>query len=189
MTHSAPTRWNGFAQLLHWLIALLIVGLGILGLVMTDMAPSMDKLKIYALHKSFGITVLMLVGLRLVWRLATKHPPELPGPAWQRRSASVVHGLLYVMMFVVPLSGWLFNSAANSALQWFGLFHVPALWGADPAMKHLAREVHEDGFWILAALVGLHVAAALKHHYFDHDETLRRMLPGIPPPKPDGENP
>ncbi len=189
MTNAAPVRWNPFAQLLHWLIALLIVGLGVVGLWMTGMQPSPDKINIYLLHKSFGITVLMLVGLRLVWRLATRHPPEMPGPAWQRWTASAVHCALYVMMFVMPLSGWLFNSASNFPLRWFGLIRIPALWGADPAVKHWARGVHETGFWILAGLVGLHVAAALKHHYFDRDETLRRMLPGMPPPPPNGDQP
>ena len=187
MTTVAPVRWNRFAQVLHWLIALMIVGMGTVGLLMTDMTPSPDKIKIYLLHKSFGITVLMLVGLRLVWRLATRHPPEVPGPAWQRWSASAVHFALYALMFAIPLSGWLFNSAANFPLQWFGIVHLPALWGPDPAVKHLAREIHEDAFWILAALVVVHAAAALKHHYFDHDDTLRRMLPGLPPP--DGDKP
>jgi cytochrome b561 len=185
MTTVAPMRWNRFSQLLHWLIALLIVGQGIVGLLMTGMSPSPDKIKVYLLHKSFGITVLMLVGLRVLWRLATRHPPIMPGPAWQRWSASAVHGALYVMMFVLPLSGWLFNSASNFPLQWFGIVHLPALWGPDPMVKHWARQIHEYGFWTLAALVGLHAAAALKHHYFDHDDTLRRMLPGLPPPKGD----
>ena len=180
MTTVAPVRWNRFAQWLHWLIALMIVGMGTVGLVMTDMERSPDKLTVYMLHKSFGITVLMLGALRLVWRLATRHPPEAPGPAWQRWSASAVHFALYALMFAIPLSGWLFNSAANFPLQWFGIVHLPALWGPDPAVKHWARDFHEIGFWILAAFVALHAAAALKHHYFDRDDTLRRMLP---PPK------
>ncbi len=184
MTPAAPVHWNRFAQLLHWLIALLIVGLGILGLWMTAMAHSVDKMNLYLLHKSIGITVLMLAGLRLVWRLATRHPAGMPGPAWQRWTASVVHFALYVMMFVMPLSGWLFNSASNFPLHWFGLVKLPALWSPDPGVKYWALQVHEYGFWTLAALVGLHAAAALKHHYFDHDETLQRMLPGMPAPKP-----
>jgi cytochrome b561 len=183
MTDPAPVRWNRFAQLLHWLIALLIVGLGILGLWMVGLAPA-DKFRVYPWHKSFGITVLVLVGLRLVWRLATTHPPEMPGPAWQRWSASAVHFALYVLMFAMPLSGWLYNSAANFPLRWFGLVGVPALWGPDPVVKHWALRVHEYGFWTLAALIGLHVVAAFKHHYVDRDETLRRMLPGMPPPSP-----
>lgn len=189
MTTLAPARWTRVAQVLHWLIALLIVCLGIVGLVMVDMAPSFDKLKVFALHKSVGITVLVLVGLRFVWRLAHRAPPPLPAPRWQQVSAALVHGALYVLMFVMPLSGWLFNSAANFPLQWFGLFNLPALWAADPAMKHWALQVHEYGFWTLAVLVVVHAGAALKHHYFDHDETLRRMLPGMPSPNADGDTP
>jgi cytochrome b561 len=189
MTTGAPVRWNLFAQLLHWLIALLIVGLGILGLVMVEMVPSFDKLKVFALHKSVGITVLVLVGLRFVWRLAHRAPPPVPAPHWQQVSATLVHGALYVLMFVMPLSGWLFNSAANFPLQWFGLFNLPALWSADPAVKRIALQIHEYGFWTLAILVLVHAAAALKHHYFDHDDTLRRMLPGMPTPNPDGVTP
>ena len=187
MNMATPTRWNRLAQLLHWLIALLIVGLGTVGLVMTDMENSPDKLRIYALHKSFGITVLMLVALRLLWRLATRHPAPVPGPRWQRLSASAMHFLLYVLMFAIPLSGWLFNSASNFPLRWFGLFHVPSLWAPDPAVKHLSHALHEYGFWTLIALAVLHAAAAFKHHYMDRDETLTRMLPGIR--KPDGERP
>jgi cytochrome b561 len=187
MMNEPAVHWNRTAQVLHWLIALMILGMGIVGLSMTLMSASMDKVKVYQLHKSFGITVLVLVGLRLVWRLAHRAPPPVPMPHWQHAAASAVHALLYVLMFALPLSGWLFNSASNFPLQWFGLFHVPAIWGPDPAVKHWAREFHEYGFWTLAALVVLHAAAAFKHHYIDHDETLRRMLPGLPPP--DGDTP
>jgi cytochrome b561 len=184
MTTGPTVRWNRFAQLLHWLIALLILGLAIVGLTMTLMAPSIDKLKVYALHKSTGITVLMLVGLRLVWRLAHRAPPPEPMPRWQHVAASATHVALYVLMFAMPLSGWLYNSASNFPLQWFGLFHLPALWGPDPTVKAWASDIHYWGFWTLAALVALHAAAAFKHHYVDRDETLRRMLPGMPPPQP-----
>ena len=187
MTREPTIRWNRFAQFLHWLIALMIFGLGIVGLTMTLMAPSLDKLKVYALHKSFGITVLMLVALRLVWRLAHRAPPPVPMPRWQHAAAQAVHFALYVLMFTMPLSGWLFNSASNFPLQWFGLLHLPALWGPDPVVKSWARDVHEWGFWTLMGLVVLHAAAAIKHHYIDHDETLRRMLPGLPPPDGDGQ--
>jgi cytochrome b561 len=185
MSTGPAIRWNRFAQVLHWLIALMIIGMGILGLTMTLMEPTPDKMKVYALHKSFGITVLVLVALRLVWRISHRPPPPLPMPRWQHVSAQVVHGLLYVMMFAMPLSGWLFNSAANFPLQWFGLVQLPSLWHADPGVKHWAREFHEYGFWTLLALVVLHAAAAIKHHYIDKDETLRRMLPGLPPPQGD----
>lgn len=179
--HPEPViRWNRPAQVLHWLIALLIVGMGVLGLGMTQMDPSMAKLKVYALHKSIGITVLALVALRLLWRIAHRAPPPVPMPRWQQRAAVAMHALLYVMMFVLPLSGWIYNSAANFPLQWFGTISLPSLWHFDPALKHRAHAIHESGFWILLVLVLAHAAAALKHHFIDRDQTLRRMLPGLP---------
>lgn len=185
--NAVPTHWNRLSRWLHWLIAALIVGIGTVGLLMVQMAPSIDKLKIYTLHKSFGIAVLMLVALRLVWRLATRVPPAVPGPLWQQRMASAMHFVLYVLMFAVPLSGWLFNSAANSPFRWFGLVHVPEIWSPDLRMKHYAREFHEIAFWVLIALVVAHAAAAFKHHFLDRDDTLRRMLHG--PRQRDGGSP
>ena len=184
MTNAPEVRWNRFSQVLHWLIALLILGLGIVGLTMTEMANSPDKMRIYALHKSFGLTVLMLVGLRLVWRATHRAPPPVAMPRWQHLAAQATHGLLYVLMAAVPLSGWLYNSMAGPlfAVKWFGLFRVPSIWHADPDLKAWARDLHETAFWVLAAFVALHAAAAFKHHYIDKDETLRRMLPGMPPP-------
>lgn len=178
-------HWNRVTRILHWIIGLLIVGMGLVGLFMTQMDPSMAKLKVYALHKSCGIIVLVLVALRLLWRLAHRAPPPVPQPRWQRIAAQAMHGLLYVLMFAIPLAGWLYNSAANFPLQWFGLVQIPSIWPADPQVKHLAHALHEYGFWALMALVALHAAAAIKHHFIDKDETLRRMLPGLPPPSGD----
>ncbi|MBS0575850.1 MAG: cytochrome b [Proteobacteria bacterium] len=178
-------RWNRIAQALHWLIALLIVGMGVLGLTMTQMDPSMAKLKVYALHKSIGLTVLALVAARLLWRLAHRAPPPLAMPRWQRRSAQAMHAVLYLLIAAMPLSGWLYNSTANFPLQWFGWLQVPSLWHADPQLKHYAHTFHETAFWLLMALVALHAAAALKHHFVDRDATLARMLPGLPPPAGD----
>ncbi|MEO5595765.1 MAG: cytochrome b, partial [Lysobacteraceae bacterium] len=117
--------------------------------------------------------------------LAHSTPPPVAGtPRWQQRSSSVTHAMLYAMMFVMPISGWLFNSAANFPLKWYGLFTVPALSGPDPLLKHRALEVHEIGFYVLAALLLLHIGAALKHHFLDKDATLARMLPAgwVPDP-------
>ncbi len=185
MNHPPTARWNRVSQLLHWLIALLIVGMGVVGLTMTQMALSLTKLKIYNLHKSVGITVLVLVALRLLWRLTHRAPPPLPMPRWQRVSAQAMHVVLYALMFAMPLSGWLFNSASGVDLHWFGLGSLPALWPADDAMKQRALAFHETAFWVLMALVVLHAAAAAKHHWIDKDETLRQMLPGLPPPNGD----
>jgi len=177
---NTPQRWGWVAQFLHWSIALLIIGLVIVGLTMDELPNSPDKVKLYALHKSTGLTVLVLVLLRLIWRLVDPRPPyPATMPAWQKKVSNLSHGLLYVLMLSQPLSGWLYNSASNFPLQWFRLFKVPALSGPDPELKSLALAIHEIGFYVLGVLFALHVAAALKHHFVDRDATLARMTPGL----------
>ncbi len=175
---NSPERWGAIAQSLHWLVALGVIGLAAVGLLMQELPISPTKIKVYALHKSVGLTVLALVLLRLVWRLLDRRPPypaHMPG--WQRGLASLTHGLLYLLLLAMPISGWLYNSASNFALRWFGLFSVPPLSGPDPELKALAQDLHGWGFYLLAALFAIHVAAALKHHLVDRDNTLIRMLP------------
>jgi cytochrome b561 len=170
-------RWGGLSIALHWLTFLLVLGMATVGLLMVQMEPSPLKVQVYALHKSFGLTVLGLTVLRLLWRASGRVPAPVPGtPAWQQRIASATHGALYALLMEVPLSGWWFNSAAGFPLRWFGLVKLPKLTGFDPAIKALARETHETLFFVLAGLVAVHAAAALWHHYRQHDRTLLRML-------------
>ncbi len=126
---SDEQHWGGAAKTFHWLMALLIITLGCVGLYMADLPNSPDKIKIYALHKSTGLTVLALALLRLAWRLRDPRPRDVPMPAWQAAAARGVHVALYGLMLVMPLSGWLFNSAAGFPLQWFGLVNLPSLSG------------------------------------------------------------
>jgi cytochrome b561 len=171
-------RWGGVSQVLHWLIALLILAMAWLGLTMGEMPNGPDKIATYALHKSLGLSILALVALRLLWRLYAGAPAPLAGtPRWQERIAGVTHMTLYTLLLALPLSGWLLNSAAGFPLQWFGLFNLPALAGRDDALHALAGQAHELLFWVLAGLVVLHAAAALHHHLFLGDATLARMLP------------
>ena len=171
-------RWGPISQLLHWTIVLLILGQGTVGLVMTEMRNSPDKIQTYALHKSFGLTILTLVAVRLLWRWYAGTPRPVPGtPSWQERIASLTHVGLYVLLFAIPISGWVLNSAAGFPLQWFGLFNLPAITGKDHGLHELAEDVHEWLFWTLIALALLHAAAAFYHHLFQHDATLARMLP------------
>jgi cytochrome b561 len=170
--------WGAIAQLLHWSLALLIIVLAVLGLLMQELPNSPDKIRMYALHKSLGLTALALVLLRLGWRLFDRRPPwPASMPVWERRLAAAGHALLYLLMLVIPLAGWLYNSAANFSLRWFNLFRVPPLSGPDPELKALALALHNWGFYLLAVLFIGHVAAALKHHYLDRDRTLVAMLP------------
>ncbi len=171
-------RWGGVSQSLHWLIVLLIIGQGSVGLWMQEMHNSPDKIQLYALHKSFGLTILALVVLRLLWRLYAGAPGPVPGtPTWQQRIARVTHWLLYALLLAMPLSGWTLNSAAGFPLQWFWLFNLPAITGQDHDLRELAGEAHQWLFWLLIATATLHAAAAFYHHLFMRDATLSRMLP------------
>src|SRR5690348_9851871 len=178
MLRNTDARWGSVAQAFHWLIAALIVVQGAIGLTMVELGTTPTKVRVFALHKSIGLTVLALVLLRLAWRLTQRAPREVPMPAWQRAAARLSHFLLYVLILALPFSGWLFNSAANFPLEWFGLFHVPSLTrGLDPVLKAFALRAHVVLFWVLFAIVAIHVAAALWHHYRQRDDVLLRMLP------------
>ena len=174
---SDDRRWGSVAKFFHWIVALGILGNGVWGLLMTGMAPSMSKINIYALHKSIGLTVLALFALRLAWRLYDGAPPDEAMPRWQRFGAHVTHVVLYGFILALPLSGWLFNSLHGYLLQWFKLFNLPALAARNDDLSELAGEVHEWLFYLLLVVVIGHAGAALKHHYFDQDNVLRRMLP------------
>lgn len=171
-------RWGRVSQLFHWLIVVLIVVMAWLGLTMTDLPNSPYKIRLYTLHKSIGLSLLALVILRLLWRAYTGAPRPLPGiPAWQERVASLTHFALYVLLLAIPLSGWIFNSAAGFPLQWFGVVNLPALAGRSTALRELSGTWHELLFWALIVLALVHAAAAVYHHLFQHDATLARMLP------------
>lgn len=175
-------HWGAISIALHWLTVVLIIGLGTLGLVMTELPTSPLKISLYALHKSFGLTVLALTVLRLLWRFYAGAPDAVPGmPRWQARIAHAVHGALYTLLLAIPLSGWLFNSAAGFPLRWFGLFSLPKLSHYDKTLKAFAHETHETLFYVLAALLLAHAGAALVHHYRDRDATLARMWPWAKP--------
>ena len=172
--------WGSLSIGLHWLTFILILGLAMVGLFMTELANGPLKIQVYALHKSFGLTVLGLTIIRLVWRLFSTTPKTTANmPAWQNLIAKLTHGLLYLLLFAMPISGWLYNSAAGFPLKYFGLFKLPKLSGYDPDLKQLAGDAHGTFFYILALLTLIHAGAALKHHYLDKDNTLTRMLPWL----------
>lgn len=175
---SRPQRYTGPAIALHWLLALLIAASLLLGSTMTELAPSPTRLALVNAHQWSGIVILGLTALRLLWRLGHR-PPEPPlMPAWQRRAAAATHGLLYLLCFAVPLAGWAYSSAAGFPVVLFGLLPLPDWVAPDRALAALIKPLHAALAYALAALIALHVAAALKHHVVDDDGLLRRMVPG-----------
>jgi cytochrome b561 len=175
-----PTRYASTAIFLHWLSAFLIFAAFPLGLYMHELPLSPSKLQLYSYHKWLGVTILLLVAVRLAWR-AGHTPPPLPAsiPLWQQRAAHTLHGLLYVLLLAIPLSGWLMSSAKGFQTVYLGVLPLPDLIGKDKALGELLTEIHETLNFALLALVIAHVGAALKHHFIDRDDILARMMPFI----------
>lgn len=182
-------RYTGGAIALHWIVALLmIVNVGLAWA--WPLAPDEAVRPLINNHKSIGITLLGLVTLRLLWRL-THRPPPLSDQmkSWEKRLAHAVHIGLYVVMFALPLTGWIMDSAWERAADnpnfWFGLFEWPRIApvvGLDPDTKKAVHgffgEAHEIAGKILYLLFALHLAGALKHQFIDRHRGLARMMPG-----------
>ncbi len=171
-------RYTNVAILLHWLIVLLIIAGASLGLTLDDMPFSPQKLKFFSWHKWIGITVLLLALVRLLWR-ATHRPPALPAglPPLEVRLAAVGHALLYVLLLAIPLSGWAFSGAKGVKVVYLGVLPLPDLVGKDAALAETLHTLHGALNLGLALLVAAHVAAVVKHLFFDGHDVLYRMLP------------
>lgn len=181
-------RYTGFAIALHWLIAIAIAGTFVLGMTMYDLPLSPQKLKLYSWHKWAGVTIFLCVVLRLGWRLRHRPPPPPAAmPAWQRQAAAATHWLLYLLMLAVPLSGWLMSSAKGFQTVWFGVLPLPDLLDKNKELGELLFRIHQLLNYSMAALVALHLGAALKHHWVDRDDVLARMLPFLGRPHGDME--
>ncbi|HXX86772.1 MAG TPA: cytochrome b [Casimicrobiaceae bacterium] len=174
-------RYTRTAITLHWLSALLVVAGFTLGLSMVPLPISRQKLEWYAWHKWIGITVFLLTCARFGWRAFHPVPAPVPMPAWQQRSSTISHGLLYALLLVIPISGWIYSSATGVQVVYLNLIPLPDLVPKDKALGEVLRAVHVTLNFTLLALVCLHTAAALKHHFVDRDAALTRMLPRTNP--------
>ncbi len=172
------SSYTGVAKLLHWITALSVVTAIVLGFAMVGAGPGPGQNRLYDLHRSFGALILLLTGLRLLWRLYSPPPPMVPGmPAWQEKAAVSMHRLLYVMLFAMPLLGWAGTSAFPAKIMVFGLFELPPVIGPDRELSELLLGIHWRLAFVLCAMIAGHVGAALYHHLVVKDETLKRMLP------------
>ena len=160
------------------MVALLVLANLAFGLYLVGLPLSPQKLRYFSWHKWVGVTVFVLATARILWRL--RHAPPLPPasmPAWERRLANASHALLYVLIFAAPLSGWLFSSAAGFQTVYLGVLPIPDLLAKNRELAEVLRIAHHWINYTMAAVVALHVAAALKHRFVDRDEVFARMLP------------
>jgi len=174
---STPT-YTRPAIALHWLLALALFGTFAVGAYMSDLPVSPTRLKLYNWHKWAGVTILALSFVRLAWRLTHRPPADVPMPAWQAKASHAAHVALYLLFFAVPLAGWAYSSAAGFPVVWFGVLPLPDFVPKDKALSELIKPVHATLAFAMAAIVVVHVAAALKHHFVDRDGLLDRMRPG-----------
>lgn len=176
---TSPRHYGGLLISLHWLTFLLIAATFVLGWILADMALSPLKLKLYAWHKWSGLVVLALLPLRMLLRHLDPIERLRELVPWEARLSSIVHGLLYLLMFVVPLLGWLHSSAAGFSVVWFGVLPLPDLVGKDKALAEVLKDMHVGAVNILFVLVLLHALAALYHQLVRKDGVLARMVPWL----------
>lgn len=184
MLRNSREGWGLVSQLVHWLVALLILAQILLGLAAVGWHLSPTKLSLFVWHKSVGMLVLVLVLWRLGWRAANPTPALPQGmPRWERLAARGSHATLYVLMLALPVTGWVINSAANIPVKLFWVIPLPDITGPDKRLQEVSTSAHVALFIALAALVAVHIGAALRHHYLRHDDVLRRMLPCTKSPR------
>ena len=175
---NSPERYGLLSILLHWLVAVVVFGMFGLGLWMVELDYYSGWYKTAPdLHKSIGLSLLAVMLLRLLWRVAS--PPPLPLASHDQktqRAGKAAHWLLYAGLFALMLAGYLISTADGRGISVFGWFEVPASLTSIPDQEDVAGVVHEWLAWALVVLAGLHALAALKHHFIDRDATLMRML-------------
>lgn len=176
-TNARTGAYTLTAIVLHWASAALVISAFALGAYMVTLAFSPVKLQLFSYHKWIGVSIFLFAVLRLGWRYFNP-PPALPDgmPSWERKAANASHLALYALMFAVPLSGWLMSSAHGFQTVFLGVFPVPDIIGKDKALAEQLETVHFILNKALLAMVALHILAALKHHFLDRDDVLRRIL-------------
>jgi cytochrome b561 len=179
---NTPRRYGALAIVLHWTMAGLLLVLVALGLYMgtlPDVGFDRVKITLILVHKGLGMLALGLLLVRLAWRAGNVLPRLADGmPAWQQVAARFAHLWLYALMLALPLTGWVMSTAGGYPVSFFGWFELPDLGPRNEALFHLWIEVHHWLAYALIALVAVHAAAALQHHWVDRDDTLQRMWHG-----------
>lgn len=174
----STTRYRPSQRILHWLMAIVIISALVIGLYCSYLTPGVPlRRALLDVHKSLGMTALVLIAIRLPFRLSLGEPAyRRPLDVFNRYAARGAHILLYALMILMPLAGYTTSAAGGHDLPWFGLFRWPNLLPLDKGLERTAAEIHEYGAYCLYTVVSLHILAALWHHFFRKDEVLQRML-------------
>lgn len=171
--------YDPVARGLHWLTVLLVLAEYIIGSLMPHIRLGVPFVLPIRLHLALGSGLLLVVLLRILWRLTHRPPPPPPLPAWQRWLAGATHVALYLVLILMPLAGWASASAHGYPVRAFGVLPLPALVPYRARSGFRLGDVHADVlYWILLALIAMHVGAALYHRFIKRDSVLERMLPG-----------
>ncbi|MCG7198996.1 cytochrome b [Marinobacter pelagius] len=171
-------RYGLVSIFIHWLVAIAVIGLFALGFWMVDLSYYDDWYRRGPdIHRSVGLLLFAVMVGRGLWRLVNQAPSSLPNhQLWEVLAARATHGLLYILLFVAMVSGYLISTADGSAISVFGWFEVPSITGQVKGLEDTAGTVHYWSTWSIMVLAGLHALGALKHHFVDRDRTLLRML-------------
>ena len=180
MLRNSPDHYGIISQSLHWVIVVLVSIQFVVGSIAADLPLGMQRLILLSRHKSIGMTIFILMILRLLWRLANT-VPQLPVimPGNEQRLAHLTHWLFYILLLCIPVAGWINSSASNLTVSWFGIFNWPDLVDADKHIATIAKGTHKILVWTLLAIISVHTIAALRHHFILKDNVLTRMLPGL----------
>ena len=178
MLRNTQTSYGSLSKFLHWIIALAVAFMLIIGFTMDGRAEPL-KSQMYGYHEELGLTIMGLLIFRLYWRW--QNPlPELPATvaAWERTVSKLGHYLLYVLLGVMIASGWAKSTASGYTPNFYGLFELPMPFvPVDTGVKHLAKQIHVTTVWFLIGLISIHILAALNHHFIHKNDVLKRMLP------------
>ena len=170
-------NYGSLAKFLHWTIVILIVVQYVLAETADELPDGLEKLQVLTRHKSFGMLILGLAIVRIAWKLMNRGRPAPVGEGLMKKAAAAGHGLLYLLLLVMPLSGWAMSSAANFPVTFFGWFQFPALVAENHDLHEALEDVHEALFYTLLVVAIGHIVAALYHHFILKDDVLRRMSP------------
>ena len=174
---NSANHWGLLSRLIHWFTAVAVFFMFGLGLTMINMRLSPMKLEMFIVHKSVGMLLLLVIIFRVIWRLLNPAPrPSSHLSNFQSKMVFFGQLFMYALLFAIPISGWVINSAANFPLRWFGLFEIPALTEPSIVIEDYAKTAHLILICMLGAMIIMHITAALHHHWIKRNDILKRML-------------